>query len=113
MLPTPPVRGVVRGRLDTRRKRQQLPELLAEAFPADRFLGAFHHIEHHLAHLSSAFQVSPFDEAVVLSLDGFGDFASAAWGVGRGTEISIEGRGDFPPPLCIFFPPPDPYLRLS
>jgi carbamoyltransferase len=36
-----------------------------------------HQIEHHLAHLSSAFHVSPFEEAVVISVDGFGDFSSA------------------------------------
>jgi len=44
-------------------------------------------VEHHLAHLGSAFLVSPFDEAVVVSVDGFGDFASAAWGVGRGSRV--------------------------
>jgi len=43
-----------------------------------------------MAHLSSAFHVSPFDEAVVVSVDGFGDFASAAWGVGRGTHVEVE-----------------------
>ena len=62
------------------------PSSLAEAFPDDSFRGAFHNIEHHLAHLSSAFHVSPFEEAVVVSVDGFGDFASAAWGVGRGKD---------------------------
>ena len=51
-----------------------------------------HAVEHHLAHLASAFLVSPFEEAVVVSVDGFGDFASAAWGVGRGTRIEVEDR---------------------
>ena len=91
------------ARLRNRRKRQQLPELLAEAFPGDSFRGAFHNIEHHLAHLSSAFHVSPFEEAVVVSVDGFGDFASAAWGVGRGKDIDIEGRVHFPHSLGIFY----------
>src|SRR6266481_2982145 len=80
---SPNVRLVL-ARLQNRRRRRQLPELLAEAFPTDDFRGAFHNIEHHLAHLSSAFHVSPFEEAVVVSVDGFGDFASAAWGVGHG-----------------------------
>jgi len=37
-----------------------------------------HHVEHHLAHLASAFLVSRFDEAACISIDGFGDFASTA-----------------------------------
>ena len=106
----PPNIGLVLERLRNRRKRKQIPELLAEAFPADRFRGAFDNIEHHLAHLSSAFHVSPFDEAAVVSVDGFGDFASAAWGVGRGTDISIEGRVHFPHSLGIFYQALTQYL---
>ena len=37
---------------------------------------ALHHVEHHRAHLASAFFVAPFDDAAVISIDGFGDFAS-------------------------------------
>ncbi len=48
-----------------------------------------HAVEHHLAHLSSAFHVSPFEDAVTVSVDGFGDFASAAWGAGSGTRIDV------------------------
>ena len=69
-----------------------------------------HRIEHHLAHLSSAFHVSPFEEAVVVSVDGFGDFSSAAWGVGKGTDISIDGRVYFPHSLGIFYQALTQYL---
>jgi carbamoyltransferase len=106
----PPDIGLALERLRNRGRRQQIPELLAEAFPGERFCGAFHNIEHHLAHLSSAFHVSPFDEAAVVSVDGFGDFASAAWGVGRGTEISIDGRVHFPHSLGIFYQALTQYL---
>jgi carbamoyltransferase len=99
---SPNVRLVL-ARLQNRRRRRQLPEVLAEAFPTDDFRGAFHNIEHHLAHLSSAFHVSPFAEAVVISVDGFGDFASAAWGVGRQADIDIAGRVHFPHSLGIFY----------
>ena len=40
--------------------------------------------------------VSPFDEAEAVSVDGFGDFASAGWGVGRGRTVEVEGRAYFP-----------------
>ncbi len=56
-----------------------------------------------MAHLASAFHASPFKEAAVVSVDGFGDFASAAWGVGRGTRIDVEERVHFPHSLGIFY----------
>jgi carbamoyltransferase len=54
------------------------------------FRGEAHFIEHHLAHLASAFCVGPFPEATVVSVDGCGDFARAAWGVGRGAGLDLE-----------------------
>src|SRR5262245_15337939 len=70
--------GLVLDRIKNRRKREGIPELLTKTVPGQSFGGAFHYIEHHLAHLSSAFHVSPFQEAVVVSIDGLGDFSSAA-----------------------------------
>jgi carbamoyltransferase len=110
LITSPPNLGLLRDRLANRAKRAALPELLAKEFPGQRFAGTFHHIEHHLAHLSSAFHVSPFEEAVVVSVDGFGDFASAAWGVGKGTDIKIEGRVHFPHSLGIFYQALTQYL---
>ena len=106
----PPSLDLLRDRLRNRRKREQLPDQLARALPEERFLGQFHRVEHHLAHLSSAFHVSPFDEAVVVSVDGFGDFCSAAWGVGRGPDIRVEGRVHFPHSLGIFYQALTQYL---
>jgi carbamoyltransferase len=105
----PDVRLVL-DRFRNRRKRKGIPELLLEAFPGQSFRGSFHNTEHHLAHLSSAFHVSPFEEAAVVSVDGFGDFASAAWGVGRGKDIKIEGRVHFPHSLGIFYQALTQYL---
>jgi carbamoyltransferase len=102
--------GLVGDRLRNRRKRETAPELLAKAFPGDSFRGEFHNIEHHLAHLSSAFHVSPFEEAAVVSVDGFGDFASTAWGVGKGSNIEIEGRVYFPHSLGVFYQAITQYL---
>jgi carbamoyltransferase len=105
----PEIRLVV-SRLRNRRRRRRIPELLTEAFATDGFRGTTHHIEHHLAHLSSAFHVSPFEEAVVVSVDGFGDFASTAWGVGQRGDISIEGRVYFPHSLGVFYQALTQYL---
>jgi len=62
-----------------------------------------HHVEHHLAHLASAFLVSRFDEAACISVDGFGDFASTAMGFGQGRAVSIDERVYFPHSLGIFY----------
>src|SRR5438067_379588 len=62
-----------------------------------------HHIEHHLAHLASAFLVSGFNEAACVSIDGFGDFASTAFGFGEGCEVKIDNRVYFPHSLGIFY----------
>ncbi|MFN3630728.1 MAG: carbamoyltransferase N-terminal domain-containing protein, partial [Casimicrobiaceae bacterium] len=88
--------SLVLDRIRNKRERDGVDAHLARAFPGQSFRGQLHAVEHHVAHLSSAFHVSPFDEAVGVSVDGFGDFASAAWGVGRGKTIEVEDRVYFP-----------------
>ena len=56
----------------------------------------FHHIEHHQAHMASAFFVSPFQDAAILSIDGMGDFVSTMWGIGRGNRLELSGAINFP-----------------
>src|SRR5579863_21922 len=67
-------------------------------------------VEHHRAHLASSFFVSPFDEAALFSIDGLGDFASAMWGVGRGSTISPMGVVTFPHSLGMFYTALTQYL---
>jgi carbamoyltransferase len=62
-----------------------------------------HYVEHHLAHLASAFFVSGFSEAACISIDGFGDFASTAMGIGRAGKLDIGKRVYFPHSLGIFY----------
>lgn len=102
--------GLVFDRLRNRINRQGTPELLRRAYPRDDFKGIVHQIEHHRAHLSSAFHVSPFERALVLSVDGFGDFASAAWGAGENEKVTIDGQVFFPHSLGIFYQALTQYL---
>jgi carbamoyltransferase len=102
--------SLVLDRIRNKRERDGIDVHLAKAFPNDAFRGKLHAVEHHIAHLSSAFHVSPFDEAVVVSVDGFGDFASAAWGYGRGTTIDVDERVYFPHSLGIFYQALTQYL---
>ncbi len=46
---------------------------------------------------------SPYDKAVAVSVDGFGDFSSAAWGLGEGGNLQVDGRVYFPHSLGVFY----------
>ena len=95
---------LVRDRLRNARRIGGLEEQLSRLDPGGRsFGGQICRVEHHLAHQASAFLVSPFSEAVLFSVDGFGDFSSASWGVGRGGRMRLDGRVYFPHSLGIFY----------
>jgi len=60
-------------------------------------------VEHHLAHIASAYYCSPFDEAMCLTVDGFGDFVSTMMAVGRGKTIEVLDRVHFPHSLGLLY----------
>ncbi|KAF0226938.1 MAG: hypothetical protein FD175_2914 [Beijerinckiaceae bacterium] len=59
--------------------------------------------EHHISHTASAFFPSPFEEAVVLTLDGVGEWATSTRGVGRGNTLTIEQEMHFPHSLGLLY----------
>jgi carbamoyltransferase len=67
-------------------------------------------VEHHLAHLASAFYPSPFEEAACLSVDGFGDFVSTMIARGAGTRVEVLDRVTFPHSLGLFYTAMTQYL---
>ena len=71
--------------------------------PEGSLQATVHAVEHHQAHVASAFFVSPFDEAAVLTVDGFGDFTSTMLATGRGNRFEVTGRVLFPHSLGIFY----------
>lgn len=95
--------GYVLDRLRNRRQRASIAGNLKEHLPEQEFRGTTHAVEHHLCHLASAFLVSPYDKAVAVSVDGFGDFSSAAWGLGEGGTLAVDGRVYFPHSLGVFY----------
>ena len=98
-----PSLNLIIRRLKKKKKYKSIGEIINLEFDKGKFKGKINNIEHHYAHLSSAFHVSPYDEACVLSVDGFGDFASTAWGYGTNTDIKIENKIYFPHSLGIFY----------
>ena len=95
--------GYVLKRLRHRGDRADVAGNLKRTLPDQDFRGSVHAVEHHLCHLASAFLVSPYDKAVAVSVDGFGDFSSAAWGLGQGGQLAVEGRVYFPHSLGVFY----------
>jgi carbamoyltransferase len=98
-----PSLSLIFKRLANMKRAASFEENVQAAFQGETLRAKVHHVEHHLAHLASAFLVSDFDEAVCLSIDGFGDFASSTWGMGQGNDIQIDGRVYFPHSLGIFY----------
>jgi carbamoyltransferase len=78
--------------------RSELTAALGAEVRAD-----LHHVEHHQAHVASAFFVSPFEDAAILSTDGFGDFASTMLAEGHGSSFRVLERVLFPHSLGIFY----------
>src|SRR3984893_12933029 len=89
-----------------------IPEALATAFDSDpaKLRAKFHRVEHHQAHLASAFFVSPFERAALLSADGLGDFASTMWGSGSGNRMDIADAIAFPHSLGLYYTAVTQYL---
>ncbi|MBI2095122.1 MAG: carbamoyltransferase [Candidatus Omnitrophica bacterium] len=95
----------VRDRLKNASKIKDIRPSLAAALgvPPGALRAQFHNVEHHRAHLASAFFVSGFDSAAVVSVDGFGDFVSAMWGEGEGKDLSVRDEVCFPHSLGLFY----------
>jgi carbamoyltransferase len=76
---------------------------LAEALGVERVRAPVHNVEHHQAHVASAFFVSPFEDAAILSVDGFGDFASTMLAEGHDNHFEVLERIIYPHSLGIFY----------
>lgn len=59
--------------------------------------------EHHLSHAASAFYPSPFDEAVILTMDGVGEWPTTSVAVGSGRDITIHKELHFPHSLGLLY----------
>jgi carbamoyltransferase len=104
-----PSPALLLSKLRNRKRVASIADQL-NAIETQPFTGTVEYVEHHLAHLASAFYPSPFREAAVVSVDGFGDFASAAWGRGDDTLLFLDGRVLFPHSLGIFYQAMTQYL---
>ena len=58
---------------------------------------------HHLAHAASAYLPSPFDSAAILTVDGVGEWATASYGIGEGSEVRLLKELRFPDSLGLLY----------
>jgi carbamoyltransferase len=90
---------LARGRLD------DLRTMIAAECEVDpsqmRF--AEHHVEHHLAHIASAYFISPWEKAAGFSIDGSGDFVTVMLADCQGTTIDVKQRVYVPHSLGSFY----------
>jgi carbamoyltransferase len=59
--------------------------------------------EHHLSHAASAFFPSPFEEAVVLTMDGVGEWATTSAAIGKGNNLEVIKEIHFPHSLGLLY----------
>lgn len=97
--------GFVKSRLTNLEKIKGIKVKLAEIYGLEEkdLSAKVFNVEHHLAHLVSAFAVSPFEESALVSVDGFGDFASTLTAYGVKNKITNLGEVRFPHSLGIFY----------
>ncbi|MEX0316972.1 MAG: carbamoyltransferase [Ruegeria sp.] len=72
---------------------------IAPGFSGEKLLFA----EHHMSHAASAFYPSPFEEAIVLTVDGVGEWATTTVGIGRGSELTMVKELHFPHSLGLLY----------
>src|ERR1700722_19267298 len=71
----------------------------SEDFDSSRLLFC----EHHLSHAASAFYPSPFKDAVVLTMDGVGEWATTSAAMGSGKNLEVFQEIHFPHSLGLLF----------
>ena len=78
-----------------------------------KFKGKIIYLDHHLSHIASSSFFSNFDESVNLSIDGFGDFASAGWGTLIKGNLTLDKKILFPHSMGIFYQAITQYLGFK
>jgi carbamoyltransferase len=67
------------------------------------FEGEVLFIKHHLSHAASAFLVSPFEKAAILTADALGEWSTITYGIGKTNEIKILKEMQFPDSLGLLY----------
>jgi len=84
------------------RQKLHLPREMDKGL-GGRYKGRYVFTSHHESHAASAFFPSPFEEAAIITMDGAGEWATGAYGVGRGNRIELSHELRFPHSLGLLY----------
>ncbi len=100
-----PSLNFIRNRLSNMQNVASIKNVFSKEFGinADEINARVFNVEHHRAHLASSFFVSKFDEATLVSIDGFGDFTSLMIARGQGNKIEPLYQINYPHSLGVFY----------
>ncbi len=95
------------------KKKLNLKNYIDKIDSKKRFTGKIKYIDHHESHIASSMFFNNFKDCVNLSIDGFGDFASCAWGMSKNFNLKIDNKIYFPHSLGIFYQAMTQYLGFK
>lgn len=97
--------SLLKNRWENRKDITSIPEQFQQAFNISPELidEKLVNVEHHRAHLASAFFASPYEEAAVISIDGSGDFTTTMIAHGKGKQIEVLDSIDYPVSLGFIY----------
>lgn len=84
------------------KKKLHLPREIRNGLKGE-YSGRYVFLDHHESHAASAFLPSPFDEAVIVTLDGVGEWSTTCIGKGEGNRISLAEEIRFPHSLGLLY----------
>ena len=96
---------LIRQYRESGRHGSSIADVIAAAFGLDaaQVASRLSYIEHHPAHLASAYHASGLDEAACCAIDGFGDFVSVSTARGRRGRLDVVSRVYFPHSLGLLY----------
>ncbi len=95
--------GIAFQSIRNTKSKISLKKQILKIDPINRFKGKIKFIDHHESHIASSMFSCGYKESVNLSLDGFGDFASCAWGLSYQDNFKLDNKIYFPHSLGIFY----------
>ncbi len=94
-------------------QKKQLIQDMEDLIPGHDWKGSLLFSEHHLSHAASAFYPSPFESAVVLTMDGVGEWATTTCAFGDGSKLAIAKEIHYPHSLGLLYSAMTYYLGFK
>ena len=113
ILQSPTSIAIAFSSISNSRKKLNLKNYISKIDSKKKFNGSIKYIDHHESHIASSLFFNNFNECVNLSIDGFGDFVSCAWGHSTENNIKLDKKIYFPHSLGIFYQAMTQYLGFK